>query len=86
MGSNIIVYVVFNQKIAAKVPHLHCTCHKKLSRLNVYYLALYIMADTTLKMTKSNCEKSWSGTTRTINFGPHICDLCLWIDALLYSL
>ena len=31
-------------------------------------------------------EKSWSGTTRTINFGPHICDLCLWIDALLHSL
>ena len=45
-----------------------------------------IMANTTLKVTKSNYEKSWSGTTRTINFGPHICDLCLWIDALLYSL
>ena len=44
------------------------------------------MANTTLKMTMSNCEKSWSGTTRTINFGPHICDLCLWIDALLHSL
>ena len=28
------------------------------------------MANTTLKMTKSNYEKSWSGTTRTINFGP----------------
>ena len=37
-------------------------------------------------MTKSNYAKSCSGTTRTINFGPHICDLCLWIDALLYSL
>ena len=49
-------------------------------------LAMYIMANTTLKMTKSNYEKSWSGTTRTINFGPHICDLCLWIDALLHSL
>ena len=45
-----------------------------------------IMANTTLKMTKSNYEKSWSGTTRTINFGPRICDLCLWIDALLNSL
>ena len=30
------------------------------------------MANNTLKMTKSNYEKSWSGTTRTINFGPHI--------------
>ena len=30
------------------------------------------MANYTLKMTKSNYEKSWSGTTRTINFGPHI--------------
>ena len=39
-----------------------------------------------LKMTMSNYEKSWSGTTRIINFGPHICDLCLWIDALLHSL
>ena len=28
------------------------------------------MAHTKLKMTKSNYEKSWSGTTRTINFGP----------------
>ena len=28
------------------------------------------MANTTLKMTKSNYEKSWSGTTRTINFDP----------------
>ena len=28
------------------------------------------MANTTLKMTNSNYEKSWSGTTRTINFGP----------------
>ena len=28
------------------------------------------MANTTLKMTKSNYEKSRSGTTRTINFGP----------------
>ena len=37
-------------------------------------------------MIKSNYEKSWSGTTRTIKFGPHICDLCLWIDALLFSL
>ena len=44
------------------------------------------MANNTLEMTKSNYEKSWSGTTRTINFGPHICDLGLWIDALLYSL
>ena len=44
------------------------------------------MATTTLKMTKSNYEKSWSRTTRTINFGPHICDLCLWIDDLLHSL
>ena len=39
------------------------------------------MANTTLKMIKSNYEKSWSGTTRTINFGPLLCDLCLWIDA-----
>ena len=30
------------------------------------------MANTTLKMTKSNYEKSWSETTGTINFGPHI--------------
>ena len=30
------------------------------------------MANTTLKMTKSNYVKSWSETTRTINFGPHI--------------
>ena len=30
--------------------------------------------------------KSRSGTTRTINFGPHIVDLCLWIDTLLHSL
>ena len=28
------------------------------------------MADATLKMTKSNYEKSRSGTTRTIYFGP----------------
>ena len=34
----------------------------------------------------SNYEKSSSGTTGIINFGPHICDTCLWIDALLYSL
>ena len=34
----------------------------------------------------SNYEKSSSGTTGIINFGPHICDICLWIDALLYSL
>ena len=32
--------------------------------------------------TKSNYEKSWSGTTHTINFGALLCDLCLWIDAL----
>ena len=38
------------------------------------------------KWLKSNYAKSVSGTTRTFNFGPHICDLCLWIDALLYSL
>ena len=39
---------------------------------NVSFAGLpYIMANTTLKMTKSNYEKSWSGTTRTINFGPH---------------
>ena len=31
MGSNIIVNVVFNRKIAAKVPHLHCTCIKNYS-------------------------------------------------------
>ena len=30
------------------------------------------MANTTLKMTKSNYVKSWSETTWTINFGPHI--------------
>ena len=34
----------------------------------------------------SNYEKSSSGTTGIINFWPHICDICLWIDALLYSL
>ena len=45
-----------------------------------------IMANNTLKMTKYNYEKSWSGTTRTIKFGPHICDIWIWIDALLYSL
>ena len=28
------------------------------------------MANTTLKMIKSNYEKSWSGTTWIINFGP----------------
>ena len=44
------------------------------------------MADTTLKMTKSHYEKSLSRTTRTINFGPLLCDLCLWIDALPHSL
>ena len=33
-----------------------------------------------------NYEKSWSGTILTINFGPNICDLCLWIDALAHSL
>ena len=33
-----------------------------------------------LKMTKSNYEKSRSGTTRTINFGPLI---YFWLDALL---
>ena len=38
------------------------------------------------KWLKSNYEKSRSGTTRAINFGPHICDLCLWIDALMHSL
>ena len=54
------------------------------SEMSVLHASHGIMA--TLKMTKSNYEKSWSGTTRTINFGPHICDLCLWIDALLYSL
>ena len=48
--------------------------------------AMEYVANNTLKMTKSNYEKSWSGTTGTINFGPQICDLCLWIDALLYSL
>ena len=46
------------------------------------------MANTTLKMTKSNYEKSWSGTTRTIKFGPIYviyafgsmlsCILCEW--------
>ena len=40
---------------------------------------MYIMANNTVKVTKSNYEKTWSGTTRTINFGPHICDLCLWM-------
>ena len=30
------------------------------------------MANTTLKMTKSNYVKSWSETTRSINFGPQI--------------
>ena len=29
-----------------------------------------VMANTTLKMTKSNYAKSWSGTTRTINLDP----------------
>ena len=48
--------------------------------------ASHVWANTTLKMTKSNYEKSWSGTTRTIKFGPHICDLCIWINALLFSL
>ena len=49
-------------------------------------LAMYIMANATSKMTKSYYVKSRSGTTLTINFGPHICDLCLWVDALLHSL
>ena len=31
-------------------------------------------------------EKSGSRTTRTIDFEHHLCDLCLWIDALLHSL
>ena len=44
-----------------------------------------IIANTTLKMTKSYYEKSWSGTTRSINFGPHICDLCLLIDIYQHS-
>ena len=30
--------------------------------------------------------ESWSGTTWTINFGRLLCDLYLWIDALLHSL
>ena len=34
----------------------------------------------------TNYGKSWFGTTQTINFGPYICDQCLWIDALLHSL
>ena len=38
------------------------------------------------KWLSPTMKKSWSGTTRTINFGPHICDLCLWIDVLLHSL
>ena len=38
------------------------------------------------KWFKSYNEKSWSGTTRTIKYGPYISDQCLWIDDLLYSL
>ena len=35
---------------------------------------------------QSYCEKSWSGTTLNIKYGPYICDQCLWIDALLHIL
>ena len=35
---------------------------------------------------QSYCEKSWSVTTRTMRYGPYVCDQCLWIDALLHTL
>ena len=35
---------------------------------------------------KSYNEKSWSRTTRTMKYGPYICDQCLWIDTFLHSL
>ena len=41
MGSNIIVSPSSDHKIAANVPHLHCPCHKKLSRLRPHYWAYF---------------------------------------------
>ena len=50
---------------------------------NLYPYAC-ILANKALKMA---CyEKRWFGTTRIIKYGPHICDLRPWIDALLHSL
>ena len=54
---------------------------------SVFYLALPgYWSNVISRLKKSYCDKSWSVTTRTINYGSHICDLCLWIDALLHSL
>ena len=55
------------------------------SEMSVLLLAMY-NGQNHAENDSPTTEKSWSGTTRTINFEPHICDLCLWIDALLHSL
>ena len=47
---------------------------------------LCIKANTALEMAKTYYEKWWPGTTRTLNYGPHIYDLCPWIGALLHFL
>ena len=82
--SKICVYVVKGPQIVKKWHQIDDS--SLLQKCQFCMLAMYKGQYHAENDNKSNYAKSWSGTTRTIKFGPHICDLCLWIDALLYSL